>query len=126
MLLDTNALIWWRMGSSRLGPKALRALDKAPALYFSSVSILELEIKRMKQSVPVSFDFYQDLLESGFQEIRLSGEAAQGLRDYPSLVNHDPFDRALLASAAIFGVPFITSDSKILDLQLPFVIDACD
>ena len=56
----------------------------------------------------------------------LSGEAAQGLRDYPSLVNHDPFDRALLASAASFGVPFITSDSKILDLQLPFVIDACD
>lgn len=124
MLLDTNALIWWRLGSPRLGPKALNKLEKASALYFSSVSILELEIKRMKREVPVGFDFYEDLIESGFQEVRLSGVEAKGLRNYPSLANHDPFDRVLLATAESSGMNFVTADIQILNLELPFVIDA--
>ena len=80
----------------------------------------------MKRSVPVSFDFYQDLLESGFQELKLSGVEAQGLRNYPSLANHDPFDRVLMASAESAGMNFVTADRQILDLNLTFVIDAQD
>ena len=112
------------MGSSKIGPNALRSLNKASVIYFSAVSILEIEMKRMKSSVPVPTNFYQDILDNGFAELKLTGGHALGIRNYSNLVTHDPFDRILLAAADSAGLPFMTGDKYILDLNLPFVIDA--
>jgi PIN domain nuclease of toxin-antitoxin system len=126
LLLDTNTLIWAQQNNQLLGRDAKRKIEKAGAVYFSSISILEMEIKRMRRQVPISSNFYGNLLEDGFTEIKLTGLHAQSLRNYPSLINHDPFDRILLATADSVEMTFMTGDRKILDLQLPFVIDASE
>lgn len=124
MLLDTNALIWMQQDSKSLGRDARRHIESAAALYFSPISVLEIEIKRMKKAVPAKLRFYEDLVEDGFTELKLSGAHAEGLRTYPQLAAHDPFDRVLLATAEAEGMKFMTGDARILSLGLPFVIDA--
>jgi PIN domain nuclease of toxin-antitoxin system len=126
LLLDTNALIWFYLGSNRIGSKALRRIENAPAIYFSPISILEIEIKRMKSKMPVEPDFYTDLVKSNFIELKLSGLHAMGISKYQDLVNHDPFDRILLAAAESEGLPFMTADSKLLATKLSFVMDATE
>lgn len=78
----------------------------------------------MKSKMPVAPDFYFDLLKNNFVELKLSGEHSMGISKYQGLVNHDPFDRILLAAAETEGLPFMTGDSKLLETKLPFVLDA--
>jgi PIN domain nuclease of toxin-antitoxin system len=124
MLLDTNALIWMQQDSPKLGKAARRYIENADSLFFSSMSILEIEIKRMKSGIPIPKDFYQDLLDQGFIELKLSGQHAEALRQFTKLVVHDPFDRTLLATAYVEGHLLLTSDSTLLNLGLPFVVDS--
>jgi PIN domain nuclease of toxin-antitoxin system len=46
LLLDTQALLWWRQGSRKLGPRARRAIEReAAAVHVSAVSAWEIAIK---------------------------------------------------------------------------------
>lgn len=126
MLLDTNALIWAQQGSPRLGRNTARRLEQASAIYFSPISVLEVEIKTMRQKMAGAKNFYANLITDGFTEIKLSGLHAEAIREFTSLALHDPFNRVLLATAAYENMNFVTSDRKILDLNLSYVIDAQD
>jgi PIN domain nuclease of toxin-antitoxin system len=126
VLLDTNALIWAQQGSPRLGRNTARRLEQAGAIYFSPISVLEVEIKTMRKNMAAAKNFYTNLLADGFTEIKLSGLHAEAIREFTSLALHDPFDRVLLATAAYEKMNFVTSDRKILDLNLSYVIDAQD
>lgn len=124
MLLDTNTLVWLNQGSDRLGKKALRDIEKAESLLFSSISILELEIKRMQSHIKIKESFSSHLIDSGFIEIRFGSVHASEIQRFSSLARHDPFDRALVATASAEKINFMTSDSKLLALGFDFIIDA--
>ena len=47
LLLDTHAFLWVLADDSRLGPSSRAALRAGAAVYYSSVTILELTIKDM-------------------------------------------------------------------------------
>lgn len=123
-MLDTNALLWFVTGDKRFGQKAKRLIHQANTISFSSISILELEIKRAIGKLSLPTNFGEQLTEQGFVEIPFKASHAEFINEFQTLSSHDPFDRAILASAKAEGLILLTSDEKLLSLGLPFVIDS--
>jgi len=110
ILLDTHALIWEANGS--LSPSALSLLeDTANQLYFSPVSIWEIELKRKGLNIAPKA-FYQGLLQHGYRELPLTSRHILSLSQLPRL-HSDPFDRVLLAQALSEQVYLLTDDEAL-------------
>lgn len=124
ILLDTNAVYWSMTGSERLGPSARARLQTAPHRFVSSISHVELAIKHMKGKLHLPPDLPARLAEIGLDGLPYSDTHAAGLHQFPSLANHDPFDRMLVAQAAVERADFLTADRTLLALDLPWIIDA--
>ena len=56
--------------------------------------------------------------------LAVSVEHAEGLRGFPELVRHDPFDRLIVSQAAAEGLTLFTADRVLLALGKDFVVDA--
>lgn len=124
MLLDTHVLLWLLDDSPRLGRRAAEAIATAPTALVSSVSHVELRIKQMIGKVRLPDDFVAAVREQGLQGLSFTEAHADALPRFETLARHDPFDRMLLAQAVVEGVPFATADRRLLDLALPWVVDA--
>ena len=110
ILLDTHALLWEANGS--LSPSALALLeDTANQLYFSAVSIWEIELKRKRLNTDPKI-FYQNLLQSGYRELPLTSRHILNLSQLPHL-HSDPFDRILLAQALSEQIYLLTDDDAL-------------
>lgn len=124
MLLDTHVLLWLLDDSPRLGRRAAEAIAAAPAALVSSVSHVELRIKQMIGKVRLPDDFVAAVRDQGLQGLPFTEAHADALARFETLARHDPFDRMLLAQAVVEGVPFATADQRLLELGLPWVVDA--
>lgn len=124
ILLDTNALLWLYEDSPRLGVKARALVTSAPRVYYSAVSITEMVIKEALGRLDVLDDPMGEFARSGLVMLPLTARHSLGMRDCPDLVRHDPFDRMLLAQAAVDSLTLLTSDRTLLGLGLAFVLDA--
>lgn len=122
LLLDTNALFYYVTGTPRFGARTRKLLDQSE-LYFSPLSLVELKQKALKGKLSLSRLDIQAFLELGMNSISFNAEAAQA---FELIANDDPFDNMLLAQAKQSRVRFLTSDLKILNLELDFVLDLTD
>lgn len=113
LLLDTHALLWWVQRSSRLGRGAIALIESSPTVFFSAVSIFEIELKRDRLGF-LPDDYLEIIQATGFKELSFTAPAARMLSGSPPELT-DPFDRALLAQAREFRVPLLTADRRILD-----------
>lgn len=112
ILLDTNAVLWLQAGHPRGRPLARRA----GSLYISPVSLLEIQF----------------LVEAGRVRLRprasvadLAGDTRWVLDDPPAVDwfgraldigwTRDPFDRLLVAHAALRGWRLATGDADLLE-----------
>lgn len=75
-----------------------------------------------KLSVPDKFA--TRLSEQGLVLLSISAEHADGIREFPELTQHDPFDLLLMAQASHAGLQLLTPDRVLLSLGRAFVIDA--
>jgi PIN domain nuclease of toxin-antitoxin system len=116
LLLDTHLLLW-AAGQPKKLPAAARKLIVNPRnpLYFSAASLWEITIKRALGRK----DFHADpgvlrrgLLESGYEELPITGEHAVAVGVLPML-HRDPFDRMLVAQAAVEGMMLVTADAQL-------------
>ena len=123
-LLDTHVLIWLSKDLPYLGKKARHILKRAPKLYFSPVSIAELQVKAAKGKIKFETNFVESLIQAGLTELSFTSTHAHAVSRFPTLFNHDPLDRMLLAQAASEQIYLISSDQKLLDLKLKWIIDA--
>jgi len=102
VLLDTHILLWALLQPHRLGPAWRQALESPEhRIYFSAVNIWEIAIKRALDRPDFTAEpgpVRASALETGFEELAISGVHAAGVRELP---NHyrDPFDRLLIAQA---------------------------
>lgn len=124
MLLDTHVCLWLIGHPERLGARARQQISSAAAVFVSSVSVAEVETKRMTGGLDVPADFLGLLTASGVAPLALTCEHAGHLASMPELARHDPFDRLLMAQAAADGMPFLTADRVLLALGVDDVLDA--
>jgi PIN domain nuclease of toxin-antitoxin system len=64
------------------------------------------------------------IADQGLVPLSVTHEHAEGIRDFPALARHDPFDRLLVAQARRAGLRLLTADRVLLGAGLDFVADA--
>jgi PIN domain nuclease of toxin-antitoxin system len=122
-LLDTNAVIWAANNQDLLG-KNTKIIFESETLFVSSVTVFEYTIKTMLGKL--SFDISPEVLidKLGVNILDFTADHAVGVGGFPELKSHDPFDRMLLSQAKLEGLTLLTSDQKLLALNLPYVLDS--
>jgi PIN domain nuclease of toxin-antitoxin system len=117
LLLDTHTLLWFALGDPRLSARALALiLDPANVKLVSPASYWEIAIKmRLGKYVlnkPYE-EFFRNAIDlNGFLYLHIEPRHTAALLTLP---NHhkDPFDRMLIAQAAVESIPIVSVDSQI-------------
>ncbi len=117
LLLDTNALLWWLAGNSRLGRRA-RAVIAEPGnvVYVSAASAWEIAIKVALGRLMVPHEtatwLPPQLVANRFRPLPIMIAHALGVESLPP--HHtDPFDRLLVAQAMAEGLTIVTGDEQL-------------
>jgi PIN domain nuclease of toxin-antitoxin system len=114
LLLDTHVLLWWREGSRKLGPRARGCIEReALSVHVSAATAWELAIKSRLGKLTVGEPLDRWLLaaieSSGFLALDVTLTHALHVSSLPE--HHgDPFDRMLIAQAALDDLTLVTSD----------------
>ena len=127
-LLDTHVLIWALTGDKKL-PTQIRQLieDEQNIIYYSSVSVFEVEIKKMvhpDEELPSGETLIRDARKSGYRLLPLDNSHILAIKslDRGKCENHkDPFDWLLVSQSKVEDMGFLTVDSKILQYNEPCV-----
>ncbi len=117
ILIDTHALLWLFSGDGRLSKDAKSAyLDNGNELYFSVASYWEICLKVLAKKLTLCHG-WQSLLdnhlaENGIRILDISRKHIKYTIRLP-LIHKDPFDRMLVAQAAIEKLTIMTKDENI-------------
>lgn len=126
ILLDTHVLLWIVTGNRAIGRQTREAVERADRVLASAISYVEIALKARRRKLHVPPDLPRLIHEQGIRALPFTESHAAGLSALPGLDSHDPFDRMLLAQAQIEGHRFATADSALLQLDLPWVLDATE
>ena len=124
LLLDTQIILWILADDPKLNSSIRHLIMESDDVYVSAASTLEITIKSMlgKLVLPANFDVH--LAASGLKTLDITPEHTTGLRKFPELRRHDPFDRLLLAQADHENLQFVTTDSILIQNKYSFVTAA--
>ncbi|MDR2245019.1 MAG: type II toxin-antitoxin system VapC family toxin [Burkholderiales bacterium] len=116
LLLDTHLLLWAAGSPNRL-PADARVLieDTENELFFSAASLWEIAIKSRLGRDDFKADarlLYRGLSDNGYNELPISGKHATAIDLLPP-IHKDPFDRMLVAQAAVEGFTLLTADETV-------------
>ncbi|THV30723.1 type II toxin-antitoxin system VapC family toxin [Glycomyces paridis] len=124
LLLDSQTALWAMSDGPRLGPLARRRIESAASVHVSVATVWELTIKAMLGKLKIPADFAAQVESSGLELLEISADHAEGLRDFPELVRHDPFDRLIISQAQQHRLTLLTADGVLLGLGRDFVVDS--
>lgn len=135
LLLDSQAVLWVLDDSPRLGPRARELITAATQVHVSAATVWELTTKSMLGKLSAPAGLSDRIVEQGMSLLSITAEHAEGIRAFPELVRHDPFDRLLVAQAGLAGLHLVTADRVLLGLhrasgeagdlkRLPVIVDA--
>lgn len=124
LLLDSQAALWVLDDSPRLGSRARQAIVSATVVHVSAATVWELTIKAMLGKLVVPDKLAVRLAEQGLVLLSITAEHAEGIREFPELARHDPFDQLLVAQASQARLHLVTADRVLLGLGRNFIIDA--
>lgn len=125
LLLDTHTLLWWVHEPERLTSRVIEAVSEPDnEIFVSPVSAMEIATKqrrnRLDYDTPLATNFIAEVIDLGFNELRISGDHAQlagGLKG----PNQDPWDRLLAAQAQIEKLLLVSRDAHMTGLNIvPF------
>lgn len=128
-LLDTHILLWLFSGDERLSEKArLIIADDANEIYYSLVSVWEVEIKHLAHPDKISMNgekFFGYCQRLGFIPVSLNVNHILALntltRKENSPPHRDPFDRIMICQAIVEDMTFITRDDRIAEYVSPMI-----
>jgi PIN domain nuclease of toxin-antitoxin system len=122
LLLDTHLVLWWMAGEpSRISEKALAALGSdGAAPIVSAVTVWEAAIKRGLGKLEAPPDLLAQLEGAGVQLLPITPRHADRVASLP-LHHRDPFDRLLVAQAAIEGLPLVSDDQSLRRYEIEVV-----
>ncbi len=122
LLLDTHLLLWAAGEPKRL-PKNIRTLleDMDNELLFSVASLWEVAIKsglgRKDFRVEARL-LRRGLLDNGYGELPIVSDHVVAIESLPP-IHKDPFDRILVAQAAVEGITLLTKDPVVAQYPGP-------
>jgi PIN domain nuclease of toxin-antitoxin system len=118
--VDTHILIWDALSPDRLSPAAVQALAEAnqgDGLLMADISLWEIAMLIQKGRVQVDTDchaFLNLILQANRIQVQsITPQIAALSTQLPSMVNADPADRLIAATALAAGVPVVTADGNL-------------
>jgi PIN domain nuclease of toxin-antitoxin system len=110
LLVDTNALLWWRDDSPRL-PTRVSDQIRNPNndIFISIISLWEIVIKKALGKLRFLEDFEEVMADEQFELLSVTYAHLRLLGDLPQH-HRDPFDRLLIAQALAERIPIVTAD----------------
>jgi PIN domain nuclease of toxin-antitoxin system len=117
-LLDTPILLRWLDDDPRLGETHRTLIaDGQNELFVSAVTIAEISIKTSLGKLTAPSGVPDAIEAGGFSHLPLTATHAEALRDLP-WHHRDPFDRMLVAQAAVEGLALVTADARMRDYEI--------
>ena len=115
LLLDTHAALWWLADDARIGSEAERQLsDETNRVLLSAAVIWEVAIKRSLGKLRAPSDLAPTLIAAGAQPLAITLDHVAAVESLPSH-HRDPFDRLLVAHAALRGWRLATGDGDLIE-----------
>lgn len=118
LLLDTHALLWWQAGSDRLSARARRAIDAAPRLFLSAISVWELAMLVDQGTVALDRPtqiWVHDLLADGIVTIAELTPAVAVAAAQLDEFTGDHADRIIYATAVQNQLTLVTKDDGLTE-----------
>ena len=118
MLLDTQVLLWLRLGSTRMGHRARLEIERAwrsDEVGVSAITFWEVAMLRDKGRIRFPEDiglWRKEQMDEGLIEIPVDGDIALRAGFLPQ-IHGDPADRIIVATA-MSGHRLVTADRRIL------------
>jgi PIN domain nuclease of toxin-antitoxin system len=120
LLLDTHAFLWWRTGSARLRRQARERVATADTVLVSAATAWEIAIKRALGRIDLDEPLSSLVEDSEFTTLNITFEHAERTGLLPP--HHaDPFDRMLVAQAAVEGATIVTHDRQLEPYGVPII-----
>lgn len=114
-LLDTHVLLWYFMGSEKLGNRAKNVIEKNLCFY-STATLWELGIKQSINKIDLKLkisELENIFIKSAFLKLEINAKQIDRLKNLVD-IHKDPFDRLLIAQALENNLCLITADENIL------------
>jgi PIN domain nuclease of toxin-antitoxin system len=112
-LVDTHAALWLLGDDPRLSQTADEILtDAANEVLLSAAVVWEVAIKRSLGKLDAPDGFAGLLLDAGAAPLAVSIDHARAVRSLP-WHHRDPFDRMLVAQAALEDAVLVSSDERL-------------
>lgn len=125
VVADSHAFYWFLFDADRLSPaadRALRTADETGQIVVSAATLLELWLVGQKGRLPSG---QVDVIRAMFRETNGSAvlrpvdvEVAERFASFPAEAHCDPWDRLVVATALVEGVPLVTKDRALHGLGL--------
>lgn len=121
LLLDTHVWIWLSMEDRKsLSARASRVLQQASLKCISVISCWELaklvEKGRIGFSIPTQTWIQRSLKECDIRLVELTAEIAVESTLLKG-IHPDPADQIIAATSRVSGIPLVTSDKRLRQLQ---------
>lgn len=111
LLLDTQIMLWWLLGDSRLRQDTRTLIATTPCLV-SVASIWEVAIKHRLGKLPIDPVTFRDHCQAaGASLLTINDTHAIETARLPA-IHEDPFDRLIIAQARIENVVAVSSDER--------------
>jgi PIN domain nuclease of toxin-antitoxin system len=120
LLLDTLVVLWWRQNSSRITRQARRAIAGSDIVWVSAASGWEVAIKQALGKLRIDEAFSSMVESSDFRELPVTLRHTEQL----TVLSHhhtDPFDRMLIAQAAVESATLVTHDRQFEAYDIPII-----
>ena len=123
MVLDTCAVIWDALDTSKLSPRATKAIrGSSGELIICDISFWEISmlIKRKRIEIDdTASGFITLLLQSRNYHIQeITPEIAELSVNLGPEINNDPADRLIAATSILMNAPIITADKNLIKATL--------
>ena len=125
ILLDTCAIIWDALETSKLSEPAVSAIEKADKyneLIISDISIWEISLLIKKKRLEINSTaavFINLFLQSRNVYVQsITPEIAELSVDFDHTINNDPADRIIAATAIINKAQLVTADQNLRASEL--------
>ena len=121
LLLDTHAALFWLGDDDRLGPESAGLLgDASNDVLLSAAVVWEVAIKRSLGTLKAPGGFASTLIGAGANALPVTIAHAEAV-ELLAWHHRDPFDRMLVAQAAIEQAVLVSNDQALLPYGVALV-----